>query len=172
MDFVKRELTWKAYIIVEALLTTKRVQIISPKEFAKASLNPEQKTFIVYIATFFKPIEVHLNQEVQNTTLIANKTPVTLLVEYLDFEDVFSKKSAVVLPEHTKINIYAISLEKGKQPFYGPIYSLGPIELETLKTYIKTNLVKSVICFSKSPASAPILFDKKPKRSLWLCVNY
>lgn len=30
----------------------------------------------------------------------------------------------------------------GKQPLYGPIYSLKLVELETLKTYIKTNLAR------------------------------
>ena len=44
------------------------------------------------------------------------------------------------LPENTGINEHAIELQDGKQPLYGPIYSLGPVELETLKTYIQTHL--------------------------------
>ena len=43
------------------------------------------------------------------------------------------------------MNEHAIKLEEGKQPPFGPIYSLGPVELDTLKTYIKTNLAKGVI---------------------------
>ena len=78
----------------------------------------------------------------------------------------------MVLPERTELNEHAIDLEDGKQPPYGPIYSLGPVELETLKTYIKTHLKTGFIRPSKSPASAPILFDKKPDGSLRLCVNY
>ncbi len=58
------------------------------------------------------------------------------------------------------------------QPPYGPIYSLGPVELETLKAYIKNNLASGFIWFSKSPAGAPILFDNKPDGSLRLCVDY
>ena len=46
------------------------------------------------------------------------------------------------------------------------------MELETLKTYIETNLANSFICPSKSPTSATILFDKKSDKSLQLCVNY
>ena len=65
--------------------------------------------------------------------------------EYLDFADVFSKKSGKVLPKRTRINKNAIELEDGKQTPYGPIYNLGPVELETLKIYIKTNLAKSFI---------------------------
>ena len=41
-----------------------------------------------------------------------------------------------------------------------------------LKTYIKTNLANGFIRPSKSPAGAPILFDKKPDGSLRLCVDY
>ena len=172
VDFAERELTWKAYTIAKVLLTTKRVQIISPKEFAKAALDPDQEAFVVYIATIFNSIEIHPDREVQIATLIADKALVTIPAEYLDFEDVFSKKSAALLPEHTKINTHAIDLQKSKQLLYGPIYSLGPVELKTLKIYIETNLANSFICLSKSPTSALILFDKNSNRSLQLCVNY
>ena len=84
----------------------------------------------------------------------------------------FSKESAAVLLEHTKINTHIIDLEKDKKSPYGPIYSLRLVELETLKIYIKTNLTNSFICPSKSFAGVPILFDKKPNKSFWLCVNY
>ena len=46
------------------------------------------------------------------------------------------------------------------------------MELETLKTYIKTHLKTGLIQPSKSPAGAPILFNKKPDDSLWLSINY
>ena len=70
------------------------------------------------------------------------------------------------------MNEHAIELEKSKQPLFGPIYSLGPIELETLKTYIKINLANGFIRPFKSSAGAPILFDKKPNRSLRFYVDY
>ena len=41
------------------------------------------------------------------------------------------------LLENTEMNEHAIKLEKGKQPLFDPIYSLGSVELETLKIYIK-----------------------------------
>ncbi len=44
------------------------------------------------------------------------------------------------LPENTGMNEHAIKLIEGKQPPYEPIYALSPVELETLKTYIKTHL--------------------------------
>ena len=72
----------------------------------------------------------------------------------------FSKESATVLPEYTEINMHAVDLEEGKQPPYGPIYSLGLVKLETLNTYIEINLANGFICPSKSPTDTPILFDK------------
>ena len=41
VNFTERELTWKAYTIVEVLPTIKKVQIIDLKDFAKAVLDPE-----------------------------------------------------------------------------------------------------------------------------------
>ena len=101
-----------------------------------------------------------------------NAKEVTMPVEYSDFANVFSKESAKVLPEHTGINKHAIKLEDGKQPPYGPIYSLGMVELETLKTYIKTNLANGFIRPLKFPADASILFICKPDGSFWLCIDY
>ena len=115
---------------------------------------------------------MHIDQKVQIVILIADKALYTILAEYLDFKDVFSKKSAIVLPEHTEINTYTINLEESKQLPYRPIYSLRLVELETFKTYIETNLVNSFICVLKISASTPILFDKKLNGSFWLCVNY
>ena len=77
-----------------------------------------------------------------------------------------------MLPERTKLNEHAINFENNKQPPYGLIYSLGPVELETLKIYIKTHLKTGFIQPSKSLASAPILFDKKLDDSLRLYIDY
>ena len=76
------------------------------------------------------------------------------------------------LLENTGINKHAIELEEGKQLPFRPIYSLGLVELETLKTYIETNLTNGFIRFSKFPAKASILFDRKPDRNLRLYIDY
>ena len=78
----------------------------------------------------------------------------------------------MVIPERTNLNQHTIKLEDDKQPPYGPIYSLEKVELETFKTYIETYLKTGFIRPSKSPASAPIFFDKKPDGSFRLCVDY
>ena len=50
---------------------------------------------------------------------------ITVLEKYLDFADIFPKKSAKVLFKRTKINEHAIQLQKDKQPLYSSIYSLA-----------------------------------------------
>ena len=104
--------------------------------------------------------------------MIIEKTPTKVPAEYSDFADVFSLDLASELLEHTGINDHIIELVNGQQPLYGPIYSLELVELETLKVYIETNLANGFINPSKSPAGAPILFDRKSDGSLRLCVNY
>lgn len=44
------------------------------------------------------------------------------------------------LLENIGTNKYTIKLIEGKQPLYGFIYIPSLVELETLKTYIKTHL--------------------------------
>ena len=63
--------------------------------------------------------------------LLAEK--ITVLAKYLDFTDIFLKKSANILSQQTKTNEHAIKLERDKQPSYRLIYSLGPVKLKILK---------------------------------------
>ncbi len=67
------------------------------------------------------------------------------------------------LPVNIRMNEHV-----GKQLLYGPIYTPSSVELETLKTYIKTHLKTGFIQPSKSLAGALILFDKKYNGSLHL----
>lgn len=79
-------------------------------------------------------ITIHPFQEAQIALLLANKAPTKVLSEHSDYSDVFSLNLAMELPEYTDTNDYAIKLEEGKQLPYDLIYSLGPVELKTLKT--------------------------------------
>ncbi len=92
--------------------------------------------------------------------------------EYADFVDIFSPKLAAELLEYTRINNHTIKRVDDWQPPYGPIYSLRPIEPEIFKADIKNNLANDFIRPSKSPAKAPIFFDKKSDRSLKLYMDY
>ncbi len=115
---------------------------------------------------------MHPSKRAQIAHLKADEAPTKVPNVYADFADIFSPKLAVELPEHTGINDHVIELMDDRQPPYGSIYSLGHVELETLKAYIKNNLASGFIRPSKSPVGAFILFDKKSDDSLRLCIDY
>ena len=132
------------------------------------TLDKNSETFIIHVASF--NLKIYLDREAQIAFLLTEEFKI--LEEYLDFTNVFLEKKALVLPKRNKLNKYSINLENGKQQLYRPIYSLDLIELETLKTYIKTYLKTGFIWPSKSPASASIPFDKKLDGSFCLCIDY
>ena len=76
------------------------------------------------------------------------------------------------LPPHRSFN-QATDRVEGKEPPWGPIYTLSEKELEVLRTYLDDMLRSSKIRSSKSLAGAPILFvPKKEGRGMRLCVDY
>lgn len=103
-----------------------------------------------------RKILIHLVCKVQIPLLVAKK--VTILTKYLDFLDIFSKKSTVELFKYFDINKHLINSKLNKQLSYNSIYNLKLVELKTVKTYIKTNLANNFIYLSKSFVGAPILF--------------
>ena len=98
--------------------------------------------------------------EAQVRALLFNKTLTEVLSKYSDYSDISSAEYVAEFLENTGMNEHAIKLEEDKQQLFGPIYSLGLVELETLKTYIKINLANGFIQPSKSLAKALILFNK------------
>lgn len=91
--------------------------------------------------------------------------------QYNNYTDIISPDLTIELPKNTGINKYTIELIEGKEPPYRSIYALSSVELETLKSYIKTHLKTRFIWPFKSSASTPIFFNKKPNDSLYLCVD-
>ena len=91
--------------------------------------------------------------------------------EHHDFADVFFEQAANTLPPHKPYDL-EIPLLPGKEPPWGPIYSLSEPELATLKTYITDNLANGFIRPSTSPGGAPVMFIKKHDGKLRLCVDY
>lgn len=79
----------------------------------------------------------------------------------MDYADVFLFDFKIKLFENIDINKNDIKLIKDKQPLYELIYSLKLVELEILKTYIKTYLKTRFIQLFKSPIGALILFNQK-----------
>ncbi len=115
---------------------------------------------------------MHPSRRAQIAHLKTDEAPTKVPSKYVDFADIFSPKLAAELPEDTGINDHAIELVDDWQPSYTSIYSLGPMELETLKAYIENNLANGFIRCSKFLTKTPILFDKNPDSSLRLCVDY
>ena len=125
---------------------TKQVEIIDKKKFARAALDKHVEAFVIHV-TFLLTMAIHPAKKAQIALLIVEEMKIP--TNYLDFSDVFSKKKASILLEITELNQHAIELQKSQQPLYRPIYNLGPVELETLKTYIKTNVTNGFIWLSK-----------------------
>ena len=111
IQFAEKKLTWRSHTAEEALPTTQKVKLIDKKKFAKVALDENIKAFVVYVSSLSlgSKMTIHPAWEAQIASLLAKK--VTVPVEYSDFADVFSKKSAEVLPERTGINKHAIELE-------------------------------------------------------------
>jgi hypothetical protein len=100
-----------------------------------------------------------------------------LPTEYHDYLDVFSRVLAERLPPHRPGIDHKITLEKtpdGKDPEvpWGPLYGMSRGELLVLRKTLTELLDKNFIRTSSSPASAPVLFAKKPGGGLRFCVDY
>ncbi len=172
-QFGAKKLTWRSYTIAEALSTTSRGKLIDKREFAKAALDENLETFIMHVSALdIAESLIHPFRAAQIATLQWDKASTKILAEYSDYAYAFPSDLAMELPENTGMNEHAIELIEGKQLPYRPIYILSLVKLETLKAYIEIYLKTGFIHPSKSPADAPILFDKKYNGSLPLCVNY
>lgn len=91
--------------------------------------------------------------------------------EYHDLLHVFSRSDSEKLPQRRPYD-HKIQLEKGKQPPFGPLYSMSQNELKVLRKYLDDNLAKGFIRASSSPAASPVIFVKKPGGGLRFCVDY
>ena len=136
-------------------------------------MDVDSETSVVHVAIQEqKEMLMYSKKQAQVRALLFDEASTEIPAEYFNYSDVFSAENVAELLENTGINEHAIKLEEGKQPPFCSIYSLGPVELETLKTYIKTNLANGFIRPFKSPAGASIFLDRKPDGSLRLCVDY
>lgn len=125
-------------------------------------MDKQSKTFVMHVAplkTLLARLLIYSDRKAQIASVIAKE--IKILDKYSNFANVFLEKKAMMLPKQIKLNNHNIKLENGKQPLYGPIYSLELVELETLKTYIKTYQKTGFIQSFKSLTGAPILFNKK-----------
>lgn len=96
------------------------------------------------------------------------ETLITIRPKFFNFADVFFLELKIKLDKHTGIHNLAINLIEGKLLYCKLIYSLKPVELGTLRIYNKTELGNRFIELFKSVLYALILFDQKPKESIFL----
>ena len=95
-----------------ALSTTKRVELINKKKFAKVALDEKSETFVIHVASLNLTPRIHLDKAAQIASFLAKE--VRIPDEYSDFANVISEKKALMLPERTKLSEHAINLEDGK----------------------------------------------------------
>lgn len=72
-NFAEQKLTWRSYIAVEILSTTKKIKIINQKKFALAGLTSDKEVFMVYVAFFGLKIIIDLAWKAQINLLVAKK---------------------------------------------------------------------------------------------------
>lgn len=99
--------------------------------------------------------------------LVDISSKITIPTEYKNYVYIYLAKFKANLLNYNNNN-YAIKLERYNQLFYGKIYSLRPIKLETFKAYIETNLANNFVWLFKSLSNAIIWFNQKKKSGFHL----
>lgn len=56
MLLLEWKLIWNSYTTAEAILTTKQIKLIKKREFAKAALDANSKTFMVHVSALQAPL--------------------------------------------------------------------------------------------------------------------
>lgn len=87
---------------------------MNKKEFAKAELDSNFKTFVVYVVflNLIPALGIYPARTAQIISLLTKK--IKIPDDYSDFTDVFLKEKALVLPERSKLNEHIINLEDSK----------------------------------------------------------
>lgn len=94
------------YTTKKAFLMIRKIELIDKNEFIKEVINKNFKIFVAYISSLAAKMTIYLMKKAQIFLLLVEKF--TILVEYLDFVDIFSKKLAQLLLKRTKVNEHAI----------------------------------------------------------------
>ena len=95
IQFPKKKLTWRSYTTAEALPNIKQVELIDKKEFVKAALDENLKTFVIYVAILKAPLSgmiIHLSQEAQIAVLKQDEAPPRFQSNIQIFRMFFQKK--------------------------------------------------------------------------------
>ena len=137
-----------------------------------AALNGDNEILVLHVTALAEPAIMPIYSSCQAYIILLTSEKIGISAEYSDFFNIFSSDLATKLLEHNRINDHSIDLLDNKQLFYDPIYTLGLVELKTLKIYIKANKASSFIKLFKFFTNVLILFTQKKDNSLHLYVNY
>ena len=99
------------------------------------------------------------------------KPKVTLLTEYANYAQVFSKETTNHVPHSNPYN-YEINLDESFIPKIGKIYLLSPDKKKVTEDFLKENLAVGKIRPSNSPQASPFFFVKKKDSKLCPCQDY
>jgi len=95
----------------------------------------------------------------------------TVLKEYYDLIDVFSKTESDKLSPH-RLYDHKIELTSENNLGYTSLRQHTPEELAAMKKYITENLQKGFLQASSALFAAPVLFARKGDGSLRFCIDY
>ncbi len=112
-------------------------------------------------------IEFSMNELIIEAMIKSSKE---IFEKYKNFANVFDKINANKLLKHDSQD-HVINT-KNKMSSFESVYNLSMIEFELLREYLDEFLTKEFIVFFSSFAKTSILFVKKSKNDLKLCVNY
>ena len=89
--------------------------MINKYEFARAALDENAETFVVYVTTLEDlELAIHPSRAPLLAVRQQYKAPTKIPLEYRDYADVFSLDMAIELSENTSINENAIELVEGR----------------------------------------------------------
>ncbi len=100
-----------------------------------------------------------------------NELKKKLSIVYHDFLNVFNREKTTHLSLHWSYN-HKIELEDESQLFRSQLYFMLSHKLQKIKEYLKENLKKKFITFSKASFALLILFAEKKDDNLCFCMNY
>lgn len=61
IQFAEKKLTWRSYTAAKALFTSKRIELIDKKEFAKIMLDKNVEVFVVHVTSLnLSLMSIHL----------------------------------------------------------------------------------------------------------------
>lgn len=82
--------------MADGLLTTRKLKIINKEKIAKAVLEKDVEVFVLYISSpSLNSMTIYPTQKAQMNSLFTNE--VTILIESVNFANVFSKKLVNIL---------------------------------------------------------------------------